>query len=133
LNGPANRGASLGGLLDSATPNAALVAALQQDASNYRWAAATTGANNAAGLALGSGQSVMAIGGFNGTDPSPTLAEFQAYVAAGEIHYYVAGIDAGGFRGARGGSDVAAQISQWVADRFDATTIGGVTVYDLAA
>ena len=131
-NAGGNRGASLGGLIDSATPNAAVVAALQQDASDYRWAAATTGANNAAGLALGSGQSVMAIGGFNGTDPSPTLAEFQAYVAAGEIHYYVAGIDAGGFRGARGGSDVAAQISQWVADRFDATTIGGVTVYDLA-
>ncbi len=130
-NGPANRGSSLGGLLDSTTPNAALVAALQRDASTFRWVAATTGANNAAGLALGSGQSVMAIGGFNGTDPSPTLAEFQADVAAGEIHYYVAGTDAGGFRGARGGSDVSAQISQWVADGFDATTIGEVTVYDL--
>jgi 4-amino-4-deoxy-L-arabinose transferase-like glycosyltransferase len=129
---PANTGQTLGGLLDAATPNAALVTALQQDATQYRWTAATTGANNAAGLALGSGQSVMAIGGFNGTDPSPTLAEFQAYVAAGEIHYYVAGIDAGGFRGARGGSDIAAQISQWVIDRFDATTLGGVTVYDLA-
>ena len=25
----------------------------------------------------------MAVGGFNGTDPSPTLAEFQHYVADG--------------------------------------------------
>ena len=32
----------------------------------------------------------MAIGGFNGTDNSPTLAQFKAYVAAGKIHYFIA-------------------------------------------
>ncbi|HET8587646.1 MAG TPA: glycosyltransferase family 39 protein, partial [Candidatus Limnocylindria bacterium] len=125
------RRGSLGGLLDAAQPNPALVAALQQDAARYRWVAATTGSNNAAGLALSSGQSVMAIGGFNGTDPTPTLEQFREYVAAKAIHYYVAGSDAAGFRGAQGGSRVSAQIAQWVADTFTPTTIGGVTVYDL--
>ncbi len=37
----------------------------------------------------------MAVGGFNGSDPSPTLAQFQAHVAAGEIHYFIAGGGAG--------------------------------------
>ena len=33
----------------------------------------------------------MSIGGFNGTDPAPTLAQFQYYVQNGLIHYYVGG------------------------------------------
>ena len=38
----------------------------------------------------------MAIGGFNGTDPTPTLAQFEQYVAQGRIHYFMGG---GGFGG----------------------------------
>ncbi len=122
---------SIGGLLDAGQTNPELVAALRAGADGYRWVAATTGSNNAAGLALSSGETVMSIGGFNGTDPSPTLEQFQAYVAAGEIHYYVAGADAAGFRGAQGGSRDTSDIAAWVTERFTATTIGGVTVYDL--
>ena len=59
----------------------------------YRWVAATTGSNNAAGLALSTGESVMAIGGFNGSDQSH-LAQFQQWVASGAIHWYVSGGDA---------------------------------------
>ena len=36
-------------------------------------------------------QPVMAVGGFNGTDPSPTLEEFKRYVADGQIHYFIGG------------------------------------------
>jgi 4-amino-4-deoxy-L-arabinose transferase-like glycosyltransferase len=121
----------MGGLLDAAAADPALVAVLQADAGAYRWTAATTGSNNAAGLALSSGTSVMSIGGFNGTDPSPTLEQFQQYVADGLIHYYIGGAAAGGFAGARGGSDVAAEIASWVEATFPAQTIGGVTLYDL--
>lgn len=132
---PANGGGGqgLGGLLNADSADPALVAALQADAGAYRWVAATTGSNNAAGLALSSGQPVMSIGGFNGTDPSPSLEEFQAYVAAGEVHYYIGGRDAAGFAGAQGGSDAAAEIDAWVQANFAASTVGGVTVYDLGA
>lgn len=123
----------IGGLLDAAEADPALVTALQQDAGRYTWTAATTGANNAAGLALSSGTSVMAIGGFNGSDPTPTLAEFQADVAAGRIHWYVDTGDARGFRGTQGGSQAARQIAEWVASTFAAQPIGGATVYDLTA
>ncbi|HET7142086.1 MAG TPA: glycosyltransferase family 39 protein [Candidatus Limnocylindria bacterium] len=124
-------GLALGGLLYAGTVEPELVAALQANAGAYRWVAATTGANNAAGLALASGESVMAIGGFNGTDPSPTLAQFQHAVARGEIHFYIAGPAAAGFPGAQGGSNDAAQISRWVTGSFTARTVGGVAVYDL--
>ena len=52
----------------------------------------------------------MAIGGFNGTDPSPTLAQFQQYVAEGKIHYFIGG---GGFGGGgpTGGSASAQEIA----------------------
>ena len=54
----------------------------------------------------------MAIGGFNGSDPSPTLAQFQALVAQGQIHYFLAGGGMGGDQ--TGGSNASAQISTWV-------------------
>jgi 4-amino-4-deoxy-L-arabinose transferase-like glycosyltransferase len=122
----------MGGLLDASAADPALVAALKDDADAYRWTAATTGSNNAAGLALSSGTSVMSIGGFNGTDPAPTLEQFEQYVADGQIHYYVGGADAAGFRGARGGSEDAGDIAAWVESTFPSTSIGGVTLYDLS-
>ncbi|MBM6401580.1 ArnT family glycosyltransferase [Phycicoccus sonneratiae] len=125
--GPGGRG-GMGGLLDATTPDADVVAALTADADQYTWVAAAVGSQNAAGLQLGTGYPVMAIGGFNGSDPSPTLAQFQQDVADGRIHWFAAG---GGFRGQQGGSDVADQINTWVSENFTAVTIGGSTFYDL--
>jgi hypothetical protein len=117
----------MGGLLNGADASAELVSALQADGSSYTWVAATTGSQNAASYQLASGYSVMAIGGFNGSDPSPTLAQFQADVAEGRIHYYI-----GGSVGrSAGGSQTASEIATWVSENFTATTIGGTTVYDL--
>ena len=72
----------------------------------------------------------MAVGGFNGSDPAPTLAQFQQYVAAGEIHYFIGGAGFGGR--SNGGSSVSAEIAAWVAANYTAQTVGGVTVYDLS-
>jgi 4-amino-4-deoxy-L-arabinose transferase-like glycosyltransferase len=119
----------MGGLLDGGTPNAELVALLQQDADRYSWVAAAVGSNSAAGVQLATGDPVMAIGGFNGSDPAPSLAQFQQLVAEGRIHYFLGGGRMGG--GSMGGSDAARQISAWVQDNFTATTVGGATVYDL--
>jgi hypothetical protein len=66
---------------------------------------------------------VMAIGGFNGSDPSPTLAQFQAYVTAGQIHYYIAG----SVGNSDSGSDAASQIASWVEQNFTETN----GLYDL--
>jgi len=101
---------------------------LRDGAAGYGWAAATVGSESAAPLQLATGDPVMAIGGFNGSDGAPTLAEFQRLVAAGEIHYFV-GANQASFGN---GSGAAAQITAWVQARFTAETVGGVTVYDLA-
>ncbi|MGI5284234.1 ArnT family glycosyltransferase [Nonomuraea polychroma] len=121
----------MGGLLNAGTPAAELTTLLKDGASGYTWAAATVGSNNAAGYQLASGQPVMAVGGFNGTDPAPTLEQFQQYVAEKKIHYFV-GTGMGGFGGrSTGGSDDAAEITAWVQENFTATTAGGTTVFDL--
>jgi hypothetical protein len=82
----------------------------------------------------------MPIGGFNGSDPSPTLAQFKAWVAAGRNHYFIAGagsMGGGSMRGAMGGGpqaggSTASEITRWVESTFSAQTVGGVTVYDLS-
>jgi 4-amino-4-deoxy-L-arabinose transferase-like glycosyltransferase len=119
-----------GGLLEANTPSGALVTALTANASTYRWVAAAIGSNNAAGLQLATGEPVMAIGGFNGSDPAPTLAQFEAWVAAGQIHYFIGG---SGFGGQSGGSADASEIASWVQSHYTAQTIGGQTVYDLTS
>ncbi|WP_422935420.1 ArnT family glycosyltransferase [Sinomonas sp. P47F7] len=116
-----------GGLLGATTPSSALVTALQTDASKYTWAAAVVGSNNAAGYQLATQLPVMAIGGFNGTDPAPTLAQFQQLVKEGKIHYFIA---ASLMQGSTGSND-AQQIEQWVEANFQAQTIGNATVYAL--
>jgi len=121
-----------GGLLNASTPGKQLVGLLVSDASRYTWIAATTGANSAAGYQLATDDPVMAIGGFNGTDPAPTLAQFEKYVAEGKIHYYISG----GFGGAPGGNSATSHssaIATWVSSHYTAKTVDGVTVYDLTA
>ncbi|GAA4510271.1 hypothetical protein GCM10023191_072660 [Actinoallomurus oryzae] len=119
-----------GALLDAPAPGAALTALLRQNAGKYTWAAATVGSNSAAGYQLATGDPVMALGGFNGTDPAPTLARFQQYVREKKVHYFIATSMPMGGRGGSG-SDDAQQIATWVAKTYTAKTVDGTTVYDL--
>jgi 4-amino-4-deoxy-L-arabinose transferase-like glycosyltransferase len=124
-------GGGMGGLLGATEVSDEMTALLGEDAGDYRWVAATTGSNNASGYQLATEEPVMAIGGFNGSDPSPTLAEFQAYVAAGDIHYYLESGLSGA--GSMGGSESAQEIATWVEENFTSTTVDGATVYDLTS
>jgi hypothetical protein len=95
----------------------------------------------------------MAIGGFSGSDPAPTLAGFKKLVSEHKIHYFVSGGIGGGgefgsgLRGGTsgelgrsdggqagpGGGGNASQITAWVEAHFTARTVGGMTVYDLTS
>jgi 4-amino-4-deoxy-L-arabinose transferase-like glycosyltransferase len=116
-----------GSLLNSGAVSAALSTLLKTDASSYKWVAAAVGSNSAAGYQLATQEAVMPIGGFNGSDPSPTLAQFKADVAKGYIHYFIGGT----VGAANGGSNASSQIASWVAANYTAKTVGGVTLYDL--
>ncbi|MYV42336.1 glycosyl transferase [Streptomyces sp. SID1328] len=125
-----------GGLLNGATVSTKAKKLLLADADSYTWAAASTGSQNAASYQLATNKAVMAIGGFNGTDPSPTLAQFKRYVADGRIHYYIAGGGmgmgrTGEARGGMGAGGTATSISTWVEANFKKVTVGTATFYDL--
>ena len=102
---------------------------LLEDADSYTWVAAAVGSQSAAGYQLATERAVMPIGGFNGTDPSPTLDEFKAYVAEGRIHYFIAS-GSGGVAGSPGAQSDES-IASWVEENFESVTVDGVTLYDL--
>jgi hypothetical protein len=77
----------------------------------------------------------MAIGGFSGIDNSPTLPQFQHYVAEGQIRYFIRDDGDGNgpnHGGPSSGSTAAGRITRWVTANFAPQQVGNVTVYDLA-
>ncbi|MDR7002120.1 glycosyltransferase family 39 protein [Neobacillus niacini] len=137
---------------DNATPGKNIVKLLKKDASKYTWVAATVGSQSSAPYQLATDKPIMDIGGFNGSDPSPTLAQFKQYVSEGKIHYYINGGRGGmigkiandnnnddkngttsetNFQRGPMGSGSNSEISSWVQNNFKSTTVDGVTVYDL--
>ncbi|MFC9811687.1 glycosyltransferase family 39 protein [Streptomyces virginiae] len=132
-----------GGLLNGARVSAEAKAALTADADSYTWAAAAIGSQNAASYQLASGVPVMPIGGFNGSDPSPTLEQFKQYVRDGKIHWFIgqggsgtaagAGEDGGRRGGGTGGpgGGTSSEIENWVKATYKESTVGGATFYDL--
>ncbi|WP_133691815.1 glycosyltransferase family 39 protein [Mycobacterium sp. BK086] len=98
-------------------------------ATTTKWSAAVNGSSAAADLELSTNTAVMAIGGFGGSDPVPSLSAFQADVANHEIGYYIAPDNHGG--PGRGGQH--ADITAWVAANFTPRTVGSDTVYDLTS
>jgi hypothetical protein len=73
------------------------------------------GSSAAAAIILQTGGlPVMAMGGFRGTDPAPTLAQLEQYVKQGKLHYVLTGgggLGGGGFGGRAGGTT---SVTSWV-------------------
>ncbi|MGW9129663.1 ArnT family glycosyltransferase [Streptomyces sp. NPDC055681] len=120
-------GGGMGGLLNGSSVSSQAKKLLEKNADAYTWAAAAIGSQNAASYQLATGDPVMAIGGFNGSDPSPTLAQFKQYVEDGRIHYFISS----GTGGMGGDSGTSSKISSWVEDTFEKVTAGSSTFYDL--
>jgi 4-amino-4-deoxy-L-arabinose transferase-like glycosyltransferase len=116
----ATAGSPMGGAVDDA-----LIAYLEANQGGARWIVAVSGANEAAPIQLASGQPVMAMGGFSGSDPTPTLDELKSYVASGELRFVLAGGRGGGQGG--GSSDVMS----WVTSACTAVDTGSTSgLYD---
>jgi 4-amino-4-deoxy-L-arabinose transferase-like glycosyltransferase len=128
--GPASDDGHGGGGWGQDADNPQLESMLQD--TDTDWSAAIDHSSAAAGLELSTDTAVMAIGGFGGSDPAPTLGEFQQDVANHRITYYVAPSNErrpGGF----GGRSAHTDIAKWVAAHFTPMTVGSDTVYDLTA
>ena len=116
----------------------ALVRFLVANRHGETWLVAVSSANQAGPIQLASGVPVMAMGGFMGSDPAPTLAELQADVRAGRLRYVLLGGPGGGpggFFGGDGVGNVAAERTQWVRSACTPIAADGVQepLYDCRA
>jgi 4-amino-4-deoxy-L-arabinose transferase-like glycosyltransferase len=68
---------------DLAAPE--LMERVRQAPSSRTWATAVVGSETAANYQLESGRAVLPLGGFDGTDPYPTLEQFQVLVREGRV------------------------------------------------
>jgi 4-amino-4-deoxy-L-arabinose transferase-like glycosyltransferase len=109
------------------------------------WLVAVSSANQAGPLQLASGIPVMAMGGFMGGDPAPTLDQLQTYVREGRLRFVMLGGPGGtggpgafrgpgGFFGGDGVGNVAGARSAWVAAACTPVSMGGAggELYDCA-
>jgi len=122
-----NGGAPAGRPGDGGQVDSALVEYLVANRGGATWIVAVNGANEAGSIELASGMPVMAMGGFSGGDPAPTLSQLQAYVASGQLRYVLIGGGRGGPNGA------SSEISSWVTANGTAVeSVGNGTLYDLS-
>jgi len=100
-------------------------------ATRTEWSAAIKRSSPAAALELSTHTPVMAVGGFLGIDPVPTLNEFQNYVAHHQVTYYIVPDPSNDHFPL--GRDAHGDIANWVAANFRSMKAGSDTVYDLTA
>lgn len=114
---PAAQGGPGGGNLDDA-----LVQYLVANRNGASWIVAVSSSQEAAPTIIDTGEPVMAIGGFTGSDNALSVDQLKEYVAAGKLRYFIAGGGRGGF----GGGD--AEVTRWVEEHgtlVDASEWGG--------
>lgn len=111
--------------------DSALVQYLLRNQNGATWLVAVDSANESAAIQLTSGQPVMAIGGFNGSDTPLTLEQFKQLVADGKLKYYAASSHGHG-GGPNGGNS---EITNWIKKNGKVVNYGGsdVTLYELSA
>ena len=108
-----------------------LVQYLLEHQHGARWLVAVASANESAAIQLTSGQPVMALGGFNGSDTPLTLEQFKQLVKAGKVKYYAISSHGRGGGGPGGGNN---EITTWVKQTGTVVNYGGsdVTLYELS-
>ncbi|TMC04345.1 MAG: glycosyltransferase family 39 protein [Chloroflexi bacterium] len=109
--------------------NSTLTAYLERNKGSATWLVAVASANQAAPIELATGQPVLAMGGFSGSDPAMTVGKLQALVRAGELRYVLVG---GGGGGPDGGSQ---SVTSWVTQHgtlVSSSESGTSGLYDLS-
>jgi 4-amino-4-deoxy-L-arabinose transferase-like glycosyltransferase len=137
--GGSNRAGGLpgdGGGLGGNTSDSALLSYLVANQGSATWIVAINSAQEAGSIELATGLPVMAMGGFTGSDPTPTLDQLKSYVASGKLRFVLAsggGFGGGGFGGGSGGVDTSSERTTWVTSTCKVVSYGGsASLYDCA-
>lgn len=130
-SGP-NSTAMQGSNNETSQADSQLVQYLLRNQNGARWLVAVASANESAAIQLTSGQPVIAVGGFNGSDTPLTLEQFKQLVKAGKVKYYAISSHSRGGGGPGGGNN---EITTWVKQTGTVVNYGGsdVTLYRLSA
>jgi hypothetical protein len=102
-----------------------LISYLKANRGTSKFLVAVFGAQTAAPIINATGESVLPIGGFDGSDPAPTLEQFKKMVDSGEVKYVLSGgneVKGGGMNGSKSGTSVSEEIQSWVTAHFIADT-----------
>jgi hypothetical protein len=107
-------GGGMGGMGGGA--DSELVAYLKKHRDGAKWLLAVSSSQSAAQLIVSTGQPVISMWGWSGTDKAMTLAKLKELVKKGELHYIQLGGGMGGGGGmGQGGSDsVSSEVTAWV-------------------
>jgi len=119
------------------TVSQGLIDYLERHQGTATYLVAVDGSEAAASFILQSGRPVIAMGGFTGLDPTPTLSEFEHLVAMGGVHHvYIPGDTGGTGRG----ETTANAVEAWVEKHgtvVSSAAYGGVsgdrTLYDVSS
>ncbi len=142
--GPSAFGAASGGGLpagggagDGSTADQALTDYLVGHAGSATWIVATASTQSGADIQLATGDPVLAMGGFTGSDPAMTVERLQTLVSEGKLRYVLVG--GGGVGGGPGGGTGgpgggASEVLSWVEANGTVVDYGGSsgTLYDLS-
>ena len=94
--GSSGGGRSGGGTGRGIAVSRELISYLEANRDGATWLAAVAGSSTAAQVILATGGlPVMAMGGFTGNDPTPTLAQLRQYIDEGRLRYVLVGVAAG--------------------------------------
>jgi 4-amino-4-deoxy-L-arabinose transferase-like glycosyltransferase len=102
--GMGGQGGQGGGAGTEDSVSTALISYLEANEGTAKYLVAVQGSSSGEGIILATGQPVMVMGGFSGSDPAPTLAQFEQMVAAGEVRYVLVSNQNSGGGGFGGGS-----------------------------
>ncbi|MEI7742727.1 MAG: glycosyltransferase family 39 protein, partial [Chloroflexota bacterium] len=110
-------GGGPGGGFPPDTTATGLIAYLAANQGGARWIVAVASASQAGPIQLATGMPVMAMGGFMGSDPTPTLDQLKAYLRDGSLRFVLLagrGAGPGGFFGGDGQGSIAGERANWV-------------------
>ncbi|MET8812436.1 glycosyltransferase family 39 protein [Streptomyces sp. NPDC004549] len=96
------------------TADTKLISYLKKHQDGAKWLIAVSDSQSAGQMILSSGQPVISMFGFIGTDKAMTLDKLKDLVKKGELHYVQVGGGMGGFGGMGGGDNLSQQVTQWV-------------------
>ena len=102
-----------------------VIAYLEAHQGSARYLLAASGSQTTAPIIISTGRAVVTIGGFNGSDPAPTVAQLSKLVSAGQLKYVL--LSSGGGRGGPGqGGGSSQAIATWV--KAHGSVVKGVSV-----